>query len=326
MAKEKAPAMMFYGREFYSDEDVLVMDWQQEATYLRLLWNCWQEGSIPAEVPKLAAICRNTPVEKFELEVWPALCSLFVARDDGRLIHQKVESLREAKEGRRKACSDAGKLGNEIRYGRASSERSEYELGVARTCDESASSERSERESGVARKTLSSDFRVPISDCRENLNTNTCASDDARLSESSAELSVDSPYFDTLEPPALFPVPESRDPREERRQFEKQQAQWFESWWGIYWLKKSRKRARESFGRRVRTEARFQEIMNATRAQATEMLAREPHHRPHGTTWLNGERWLDEAAEPGKQTAAPRGVVSGGIQDAMRLLKERGDL
>jgi hypothetical protein len=34
--------------------------------------------------------------------------------------------------------------------------------------------------------------------------------------------------------------------------------------------------------------------MRATRAQKPEMLMRDAHHRPHGATWLNGERWEDE--------------------------------
>jgi hypothetical protein len=122
---------------------------------------------------------------------------------------------------------------------------------------------------------------------------NICASD-ARLSDS-LDLSIDNPPFDTLEPHGLFPVPESLDPQRERREFRERQDQWFEQWWEIYWLKKSRKRAQESFDRRVQTKERFQEVMEATRAQSAEMLSREPQHRPHGATWLNGERWNDEA-------------------------------
>ena len=55
--------------------------------------------------------------------------------------------------------------------------------------------------------------------------------------------------------------------------------------------------AREAFRKHVWTEARFQQIMAATRAQNSGMLAREEDHRPHGATWLNGERWEDETTE-----------------------------
>lgn len=164
---------------------------------------------------------------------------------------------------------------------------------------------------------------ITIQDNTEQL----CASDDALLSDLPPALSIDDPPFESLERPALFPVTgESLDPQKERREFRERQDQWFESWWEAYWLKKSRKRAREAFGRRVRTPERFQEIMTATRAQSAEMLSREPQHRPHGATWLNGERWADEALEPAKAAAAAVGAVASGIQGAMRLLKERGGL
>jgi uncharacterized protein YdaU (DUF1376 family) len=116
--KEKAPHMPWYGREFYSDENVMVMTLEQEAAYLRLLWNCWQEGSVPSDIPKLAALAKNTVVGKFERSVWPALREMFMAREDGRLTHQKVEFLRAAKEDRRKASSEGGRLGNEKRWGK----------------------------------------------------------------------------------------------------------------------------------------------------------------------------------------------------------------
>ncbi len=70
--------------------------------------------------------------------------------------------------------------------------------------------------------------------------------------------------------------------------------QWFAEWWGIYWRKVGRKAAHDLFCRRVKTLSDFQRVMAATRAQAPGMLAREPMYRPHGATWLNQERYLDE--------------------------------
>jgi len=77
MAKEKAPAMQFYGREFYQDENVIVMTLEQEAAYIRFLWNCWQEGSIPSELTKLAALCKHSSLKYFTNAIWPALQSCF---------------------------------------------------------------------------------------------------------------------------------------------------------------------------------------------------------------------------------------------------------
>jgi uncharacterized protein YdaU (DUF1376 family) len=261
LAKEKAPHMPWYGREFYSDENVLVMTLEQEAAYLRLLWNCWQEGSIPADTTKLASICKNIPPRTFERRVWPAVRDLFSAGIDGRLIHRKVESLREAKEARRAKCSDAGKRGNELRW------------GSDRVPDESAT----ETGSGLDCKTISADCRLPNTDYRlsntDNEKTNICAPDGARVCDSdSACLSEEKPA----------------DP------LVAQQDEWFTKWWAAYWLKRDRRKALGAFREHVRTAARFAEVMRATLAQADDMLAKEPEHRPYGATWLNGERWEDE--------------------------------
>lgn len=126
---------------------------------------------------------------------------------------------------------------------------------------------------------------------------NICAPTGAPMSDSALAVSVDEPPFDTTESDALFPGGESA-PKNERQKLEAQQDSWFAEWWAVYWLKKSRKRAREAFGRHVRTEARFQQVMEATRAQSPEMLSREPQYRPHGATWLNSERWDDDTAVP----------------------------
>ena len=80
-----------------------------------------------------------------------------------------------------------------------------------------------------------------------------------------------------------------------------EQEAWFAEWWSTYWLHKSRKAAHVAFEKHVKTQSRFDEVMAATNRQSPEMLAREASRRPHGATWLNGERWLDETeATPGQ--------------------------
>ena len=115
MAKEKAPAMQFYGREFYQDENVIVMTLEQEAAYMRLLWNCWQEGSIPGEPTKLAALCKNYNPAKFARVIWPTLRACFIDASDGRLIHPKVEQLRDERRNYLDGCSVGGKHSAELR-------------------------------------------------------------------------------------------------------------------------------------------------------------------------------------------------------------------
>jgi hypothetical protein len=126
---------------------------------------------------------------------------------------------------------------------------------------------------------------------------NTCASGDARLSGPASDLSIDNPPFDTTEPGALFPPGPQRAPKKPSGMTPEQEG-WFTAWWSGYWLHRAKKPARLAFAKCVKTTARFDEVMAATRAQSAEMLAREPQHRPHGATWLNGERWADEAAVP----------------------------
>jgi hypothetical protein len=85
-----------------------------------------------------------------------------------------------------------------------------------------------------------------------------------------------------------------------REVISKQQQEWFISWWEQYWRKTARAAALRAFGRHIKTQARFDEVLAATKAQSAEMLAREERHRPQGATWLNGERWTDEA-QPAKE-------------------------
>ena len=122
----------------------------------------------------------------------------------------------------------------------------------------------------------------------KKLRTNTCASGDAQFDDLPP---IDDPPLRTTEPGALFAVePISQQGPEP----EAVQLSWFQRWWAIYWRKRDRKKAWLAFKRHVRTQARFEQVMKATKAQASEMFGKEEKYRPHGATWLNGERWDDE--------------------------------
>jgi hypothetical protein len=120
--------------------------------------------------------------------------------------------------------------------------------------------------------------------------------------------SIDDPPFETTEHGALFPVEKSArmkpTKRPSVRDLTPDQERWFAAWWPAYWLRKSKKGAREAFRKHVQNEERFQQVMAATRAQSSEMLSREESKRPYGSTWLNGERWEDEASVTQPQQAA----------------------
>jgi hypothetical protein len=125
-------------------------------------------------------------------------------------------------------------------------------------------------------------------------NTKPCASNsDAR---DGVTFSIDDPPFETTSPDALFPV-KTTPVAKRASQMSPGQEGWFAAWWPEYWRHVAKKAAREAFRKQVRTVARFEQVMTATRAQKAEMLGREENVRPHGATWLHGERWADETAE-----------------------------
>ena len=188
--------------------------------------------------------------------------------------------LRTAKEEFRGKCSEAGIRGNTKRWGRD------------RVPDETPNGAQRKPDSGF----IAADCRLPIADCREEVKPNTYASDDARFGESLP--SIDDPLFGTTAPDALFPV-QAPKPARLIGGLTHEQDEWFTAWWSAYWLRKAKKAARQAFGKHIRTAVRFAEVMAATQQQAPDMLTREPQHRPHGATWLNGERWSDEDGRGG---------------------------
>lgn len=125
---------------------------------------------------------------------------------------------------------------------------------------------------------------------------NTCASQ-TNAQAAGERFPLDDLPFGALDADSSFPDGSGphRNPAAELRT--KQRA-WFEQWWAVYWLKKGKKRADKAFQKQVRTEARFLKVMDATRAQAPEMLSKAPNYQPHGGTWLNDERWEDESESP----------------------------
>ncbi len=94
------------------------------------------------------------------------------------------------------------------------------------------------------------------------------------------------------------PSPGGPDHRTVSQDLADQQEAWFSQWWPAYPRHTAKQAARKAFANQIRTEARFQEIMAATRAQTPQMLQKEEKYRPHGASWLNGRRWEDETAPP----------------------------
>ena len=71
---------------------------------------------------------------------------------------------------------------------------------------------------------------------------------------------------------------------------------WFDQCWSGYWRKVGRKAALKAFRQRVTTEETFKQVLAGIEAQRPTMLAKEEQDRVHFSTFVNGERWLDEVA------------------------------
>jgi hypothetical protein len=71
----------------------------------------------------------------------------------------------------------------------------------------------------------------------------------------------------------------------------------FDKFWALYPRKVGKAAARKAWARAVKA-ATPAEIRWALEQQRPALLAMGERYRPHPSTWLNGERWLDEPAEP----------------------------
>lgn len=172
------------------------------------------------------------------------------------------------------------------------------------------------------------DSQKSTPDKEENIqrkhSTKTCASDDAHVGGAHAH--QDQPAQPAeLRPTALDGELNGHAASQLNRRptgngLTAQQKIWFDAWWPLYWLRIDRQRAWEAFQWKVRTQALFDRVMAATRAQTPEMLARDPGKRPYGATWLTGERWEDEPDQPAK--LSPR-KKSGFIEDVRQVIGER---
>lgn len=66
----------------------------------------------------------------------------------------------------------------------------------------------------------------------------------------------------------------------------------FEEWWSVYPAKKAKGAAARAFDKALQ-RVTFSELMEKTRAYAESDLP-DLRFIPHGSTWLNGDRWNDE--------------------------------
>ncbi len=293
--KEKKPAMLWYGREFYEDRNVQVMNLAQKGAYMKLLWVCWQDGMIPADTSELAAICDNTPVDVFERDFWPKLNRCFIpAATTGFLMNNKVEKVRAADAQYHERQASAGRAGAEKRW------------HIDRVAVDSPMGSPSFRQWPVNSESMASDLRSPLSDLRiPNSGKDICSS--------ASDERVDAVRYDLHSGPESSPSIKQRTAKVADGLTAEQDG-WFSEWWSAYWRRVAKKPARKAFAKLIRTREQFDAVMAATRAQSPEMLGRTIDKRPHPATWLNGERWNDETE------SSPAVTKKSGVQGAIDQL------
>jgi uncharacterized protein YdaU (DUF1376 family) len=113
----KPPAFQFYPKDYETDEHVKMMSLEQEGAFLRLLCHQWLTGSIPADRPAQAKLCR-VPAGKMA-RLWPGVAPCFADAGEGRLMNPRMERQREAQARYSAERSQAGRRGAEKRHGSA---------------------------------------------------------------------------------------------------------------------------------------------------------------------------------------------------------------
>lgn len=112
----KRPAYQWHVPDARSDEVYMLMTYEQRGVYRELLDQQWVEGSLPANPQHLAGLLRM-PVARFE-KLWPLISGKFRARDDGRLINDRLESYRCELDEFVKIRAKNGSKGAEARWRR----------------------------------------------------------------------------------------------------------------------------------------------------------------------------------------------------------------
>ena len=111
----------------------------------------------------------------------------------------------------------------------------------------------------------------------------------SRLRGTKTSTVVQSPYDGKSTPAPSRPVPNNKDISTD-----------FEVFWSIYPRKTAKGAAKTAYLKAV-VRATAEQILDGARRFA-EDTNRDPAFTPHGSTWLNQDRWLDEPLPPRKQS------------------------
>lgn len=111
MKKEIGPSFQFYASDYLSSSKVQRMTLEEEGAYIRLLCYNWKDGWIPADIRKLAGMCKVSP--KRMSRIWETLTDCFgpLPDDPDKLVNPRLEHTRQTLVQFRLEKAEAGKVG-----------------------------------------------------------------------------------------------------------------------------------------------------------------------------------------------------------------------
>ena len=109
MTDRTLPYYKWFWQDWRANRKIQRMSYVERGLYRELLDECWVEGCIPNDIKELADIC-GCP-EQVMADAWQVLGSCFELLEDGKLINQKLHSLRTEKDIERLKKSENGKKG-----------------------------------------------------------------------------------------------------------------------------------------------------------------------------------------------------------------------
>lgn len=116
MSLKKPPAFQFYPSDYLSSARVQVMSLAAQGAYLRLLCYQWQDGFIPDDIQKLAALCGSRVPQMNTL--WLQIKTCFELEiEPGKLANKRMESVRNEQFEYRKLQAGHGSRGGRPQKG-----------------------------------------------------------------------------------------------------------------------------------------------------------------------------------------------------------------
>ena len=128
--KNKSPAFQFYPKDYLSDINVQIMSLPERGAYINLLCHEWLEGGLPND-DDILSILSGLGEEWFG-KSGEKIKKCFTIKS-GNFINPRLEKERKNQKNRRKKRSDAGRKGNETRWGKGSKD-----ISKGSQCDKDA--------------------------------------------------------------------------------------------------------------------------------------------------------------------------------------------